>query len=147
MRASPAPDSALRFDLLTPGSLRRSIPEWMRCHIKRHGLCLCTSRLWVNDCPIALVHNCPQRSFSTRLAPASRYAEAATLRDEAATSVLGWFVGRGEDDPHGHLLRVSTAYNRYMGHAFSARDISAAKVAIVASCRASGKLSCDATSI
>ena len=42
--------------------------------------------------------------------------------------MLGWFVGRGEDDPHGHLLRVSTAYNRYMGHAFSARDISAAKV-------------------
>ncbi len=62
------------------------------------------------------------------LASTSRYAEAATLRDEAATSVLGWFVGRGEDDPHGHLLRVSTAYNRYMGHAFSARDISAAKV-------------------
>ena len=57
-----------------------------------------------------------------------RYAEAATLRDEAATSMLGWFVGRGEDDPHGHLLRVGVAYNRYMGHAFSARDISEAKV-------------------
>jgi hypothetical protein len=57
-----------------------------------------------------------------------RYAEAATLRDEAATSMLGWFVGRGEDDPHGHLLRVGAAYNRYMGHAFSARDISEAKV-------------------
>ena len=67
--------------------------------------------------------------FSFPSVLASRYAEAATLRDAAATSVLGWFVGRGQDDPHGHLLRVSTAYNRYMGHAFSARDISAAKVA------------------
>ena len=42
--------------------------------------------------------------------------------------MLGWFVGRGEDDPHGHLLRMGVAYNRYMGHAFSARDISEAKV-------------------
>ena len=42
--------------------------------------------------------------------------------------MLGWFVGRGENDPQGHLLRVSMAYNRYMGHAFSARDIHDVKV-------------------
>jgi hypothetical protein len=37
--------------------------------------------------------------------------------------LLGWWVGRGEGDPSGHLLRVQPDFSRYVATAVSPRDI------------------------
>ena len=49
--------------------------------------------------------------------------DAARLRDESGVGLLGWWVGRGPGDDHGHLLRVTTDFGRYCGTVYSPRDI------------------------
>lgn len=50
-------------------------------------------------------------------------ADAAALRDQSGASLLGWWVGRGEDDAVGHLLRITRDFGRLVGTVYSARDI------------------------
>lgn len=52
-----------------------------------------------------------------------RYSDASVLRDAGGAGLLGWWAGKSEGDPHGHLLRVTADYSRYMGHAFTPRDL------------------------
>ncbi|KAL4425295.1 hypothetical protein ABPG75_009311 [Micractinium tetrahymenae] len=52
-----------------------------------------------------------------------RFADAAALRDESGASLLGWWVGRAEDDAVGHLLRITRDFGRLVGTVYSARDI------------------------
>ncbi|KAG7673058.1 hypothetical protein Ndes2526B_g05371 [Nannochloris sp. 'desiccata'] len=49
-----------------------------------------------------------------------RYSDAAALRDAGGAGLLGWWAGRAEsDDPHGHLIHVSTDFGRYVAHAYT----------------------------
>lgn len=49
-----------------------------------------------------------------------RYDDAAHLRDDGGTRLLGWWVGReGENDAQGHLLHITQDFSRYVGHAFT----------------------------
>ena len=52
-----------------------------------------------------------------------RYEDAARLRDEAHTSIEGWWAGRGEDDPYGHLLFVQQGFGCYKGAAYLPRNL------------------------
>ena len=36
---------------------------------------------------------------------------------------MGWWVGRGEGDSQGHLLRVSAGYSRFVGQAYMTREL------------------------
>lgn len=55
--------------------------------------------------------------------PAAPPVDAAALRDESGASLLGWWVGRGEDDAVGHLLRITRDFGRLVGTVYTARDI------------------------
>lgn len=50
-------------------------------------------------------------------------SDAARLRDESGVGLLGWWVGRGEDDSTGHLMHISTDFGRYVGQVYSPKDI------------------------
>lgn len=52
-----------------------------------------------------------------------RYEDAARLRDESYTGLVGWWAGRGEDDPYGHLLHISAGYSSYTGRAYLPRQL------------------------
>ena len=52
-----------------------------------------------------------------------RYDDAAKLRDAGGTNLMGWWVGRGEGDSQGHLLRVSAGYSRFVGQAYMTREL------------------------
>ncbi|KAI7835685.1 hypothetical protein COHA_010424 [Chlorella ohadii] len=52
-----------------------------------------------------------------------RFEDAARLRDQAAVSAVGWWVGRGNGDPCGHLLRITPDFSRYVGQVYSPRDL------------------------
>lgn len=56
------------------------------------------------------------------------YEEAAILRDEGLTGLAGWWAGKAEDDPIGHLLHISREYNRWTGRVFRPRDIAEMKL-------------------
>ena len=57
-----------------------------------------------------------------------RYADAAKLRDTAGTNLMGWWVGRGENDSQGHLLRVSAGYSRFVGQAYLPKELAEVRV-------------------
>ncbi|KAL4854555.1 Protein EXECUTER 2 [Chlorella vulgaris] len=52
-----------------------------------------------------------------------RFADAARLRDDSRVGMLGWWVGRGDSDQMGHLLRVTPDFCRYVASAYTPRDI------------------------
>ncbi|EFN57162.1 hypothetical protein CHLNCDRAFT_51231 [Chlorella variabilis] len=52
-----------------------------------------------------------------------RFGDAARLRDECCVGLLGWWVGRGDGDPTGHLLRMTTDFGRYVATAYTPRDV------------------------
>jgi len=55
--------------------------------------------------------------------PGEVLVDAARLRDQAAVSAVGWWVGRGNGDPCGHLLRITPDFSRYVGQVYSPRDL------------------------
>lgn len=57
-----------------------------------------------------------------------RYGDAAKVRDEAGTGLMGWWVGRGEGDSVGHLLRVTAGYSRMVGQAYMSKEVAEVKV-------------------
>eukprot|EP00955_Chlamydomonas_euryale_P066814 359650-Chlamydomonas_euryale.AAC.21 len=57
-----------------------------------------------------------------------RYADAAALRDGGLTSLAGWWAGRADGDPIGHLLHIAPEYGRWTGRALRSRDIAELKV-------------------
>lgn len=59
----------------------------------------------------------------TPLAPPLRYEDAARIRDEAKTGLIGWWAGRGENDPYGHLLHVSPGFGCYIGRAYLPKSL------------------------
>ncbi len=56
------------------------------------------------------------------------YGTAARLRDEGATGLPGWWVADNNNDPKGHLLRISTGFGRYVGYAYTPQDLAQAEV-------------------
>lgn len=52
-----------------------------------------------------------------------RYSDASTLRDAGGAGFMGWWVGRMESDPYGHLLYISPDFGRYVAHAYSGVNI------------------------
>lgn len=56
------------------------------------------------------------------------YAEAARLRDQGAAGLRGWWVADNQEDPKGHLLRITTGFGRYMGYAYTPQDLAQAEV-------------------
>lgn len=48
-----------------------------------------------------------------------RYSDAAALRDTGGAGLMGWWSGHGDDDPHGHLINVTSDFGRYVAHAYS----------------------------
>eukprot|EP01024_Parvocaulis_polyphysoides_P056373 TRINITY_DN5920_c0_g1_i2.p1 TRINITY_DN5920_c0_g1~~TRINITY_DN5920_c0_g1_i2.p1 ORF type:complete len:551 (+),score=80.87 TRINITY_DN5920_c0_g1_i2:136-1653(+) len=52
------------------------------------------------------------------------YQSASELRDQGMLSLLGWWVGKGENgDPYGHLLHVTREYGRLVGRAYTSAQI------------------------
>ena len=58
------------------------------------------------------------------------YAEAARLRDQGAAGLRGWWVADNQEDPRGHLLRITTGFGRYMGYAYTPHDLAQAEVCL-----------------
>jgi hypothetical protein len=58
----------------------------------------------------------------------SRYADAARIRDDSYSGIVGWWAGRGEQDPYGHLLHVSAGYGCYTGRAYLPRQLTEIRV-------------------
>lgn len=56
------------------------------------------------------------------------YSKAAELRDVGAAGLPGWWVAENKDDPKGHLLHVVPGFSRYVGYAFSPKDLARAEV-------------------
>ena len=52
-----------------------------------------------------------------------RYGDAAQLRDVGGVGMLGWWAGRGEGDPHGHVVNVSADFGRYVAHAYTGTNL------------------------
>ena len=50
------------------------------------------------------------------------------MRDEASTHIKGWWSGRGEGDPFGHLLHVSHSHSSYVGRAYHPNQLLDLKV-------------------
>lgn len=72
-----------------------------------------------------------------------RYADAARIRDEAHTGLIGWWAGRGENDPYGHLLHVSPGFGCYTGRAYLPKSLFEIKAsALQTSCMHSACVSC-----
>ncbi|KAG1660345.1 hypothetical protein FOA52_014398 [Chlamydomonas sp. UWO 241] len=57
-----------------------------------------------------------------------RYSDAAALRDAGLTSLAGWWAGRADGDPVGHLLHMGPEYGRWTGRVLRPRDIAELKV-------------------
>lgn len=55
-----------------------------------------------------------------------RFSDAAELRDKSHSSLEGWWVARGKDDPCGQLVHITSEYSRYVGVAYSTKDIAEA---------------------
>ena len=51
---------------------------------------------------------------------------------------MGWWVGRGEGDAKGHLLRVTAGYSRMVGQAYLPKDIAEIKVCVMRMCSTLG---------
>lgn len=52
------------------------------------------------------------------------YEEAARLRDQGMSGLLGWWRGKSSnDDPYGHIMQVTQGFGRYTAIAFSPRDL------------------------
>lgn len=71
-----------------------------------------------NDNVVLQVQQQLQRALSDE-----RYDEAARVRDEALVALQGWWSGRSEDDPYGHLLHVTAEYGRWTGRVYTSRDL------------------------
>lgn len=56
------------------------------------------------------------------------YSKAASLRDAGATGLLGWWVSQNKEGGQGHLLHISPGFSRYVGYAFSPKDLARAEV-------------------
>ena len=56
------------------------------------------------------------------------YSTAASLRDQGAAGLPGWWVADSADDPRGHLLRISVGFGRYVGYAYTPQDLAQAEV-------------------
>lgn len=54
--------------------------------------------------------------------------KAAKLRDAAAAGLPGWWVAENKEDPTGHLLHIVPGFSRYVGYAFSPKDLARAEV-------------------
>ena len=59
---------------------------------------------------------------------AEDYAQAASLRDQGAVGLQGWWVADNKEDPKGHLLRIATGFGRYIGFAYTPQDLAQAEV-------------------
>lgn len=55
-----------------------------------------------------------------------RFSDAAELRDKSHSSLEGWWVARGKDDPCGQLVHITSEYSRYVGVAYSTKEIAEA---------------------
>lgn len=55
-----------------------------------------------------------------------RFADATRLRDASHSSLEGWWVARGEDDPCGKLVHIKSNYSYYIGREYSTSDIAEA---------------------
>lgn len=58
---------------------------------------------------------------------AEDYAQAASLRDQGAVGLQGWWVADNKEDPKGHLLRIATGFGRYIGFAYTPQDLAQAE--------------------
>ena len=56
------------------------------------------------------------------------YAGAARLRDGGCAGLVGWWHSRAEDDPVGHILRITPDFGRYTAVKYSAQDLAEMKV-------------------
>ena len=56
------------------------------------------------------------------------YAGAAALRDGGCAGLVGWWHSRAEDDPVGHILRITPDFGRYTAVKYSAQDLAEMKV-------------------
>lgn len=56
------------------------------------------------------------------------YETATRLRDEAAAGLLGWWVGlaKGENDPYGRIVNISSSYGRFIARGYTARQLASA---------------------
>lgn len=61
------------------------------------------------------------------------YAKAAQLRDSGCAGLVGWWHSRAEDDPLGHVLRITPDFGRYTAVKYSALDLAELKVFILLS--------------
>ncbi|KAK9109046.1 hypothetical protein Sjap_017106 [Stephania japonica] len=57
-----------------------------------------------------------------------RYGDAAVLRDDAYTGLLGWWAGISEDsgDPYGRIVHISAEHGRFVAKIFSPRHLATA---------------------
>jgi len=52
-----------------------------------------------------------------------RYTDAAMLRDQGMASLQGWWAGKAEGDPNGHMLHIGPEFGRWTGRAYTSSDI------------------------
>lgn len=52
-----------------------------------------------------------------------RYADATKLRDMSHSNLMGWWAGKGENDPYGHILHIEPAFGCYLGRAYLPRQL------------------------
>ncbi|KAJ8749073.1 hypothetical protein K2173_013680 [Erythroxylum novogranatense] len=54
-----------------------------------------------------------------------RYHDAASLRDNAGTGLVGWCSGISEDvhDPYGVIIRITVEHGRYVARSYSPRQL------------------------
>jgi hypothetical protein len=57
-----------------------------------------------------------------------RYADAARIRDESHSGLVGWWAGRGEEDAYGHMLHISAGFGCYTGRAYLPRQLTEIRV-------------------
>ncbi len=83
--------------------------------------------------------SCNRRQFALTLCVVARqelqgaleredYAGAAQLRDGGCAGLVGWWHSRAEDDPVGHILRITPDFGRYTAVKYSAQDLAEMKV-------------------